>query len=130
MIVLILLSSPLIVNTVEYYQLKWTMILTCLNLIEFRSLTCFSLLTCHGVGYLRKSHYMLCASDPLYFQKNCWLQKYANVTKLFCMLRAFWLSETCIYHIIIYLWRKVKYMWPVMEFPQISCRNISVKGSK
>jgi hypothetical protein len=68
-IVLILLSSPLIVNTVEYYQLKWTMILTRLNLIKFISLTCFSLLTCHGVRYLRKSHYMLCASDPLYFQK-------------------------------------------------------------
>jgi len=56
-------------------------------------------------------------------QWKWWLQKYENVTKLLCMLRAIWLAETHFYHIIIYSWRKVTHMWSAIGFPQISHVN-------
>ena len=55
------------------------------------------------------------------------LRNYKNVTNLLCMLRRIRLTEKGhfrIYHVNLYSWHKVTYMWPEMGFPHISHATI------
>ena len=98
------------------------------NLIKIKSPTWPPLLIYHGVGDMRKPHYMgvtLCTCQWKFL-----FREYENVTKLLCMLRAIWLAEKYFYHIINYSWHKVTNLWPLMGFPHIPHSVTSVKGSK